>query len=148
MGRRRLISFDRDIVEDVVARSGGKYTREQVEWCMAASVSYVHHLLRYTDAIAVRIPFLGVMEANMREMRVRRDRLLRIRDRQGGEFRDRRKGIELECLDRKLALGEELSRGMKRGDPFIADNHERLYQNRRGYTFEGLQDFQEEMFDK
>ena len=46
---RSLISFDRDIVDEVVRRSGGKFTKQQVEWCMKASVSYIHHLARYPD---------------------------------------------------------------------------------------------------
>ena len=51
---RNLISFDRDIVDEVVRRSDGKFTKQQVEWCMKASVSYVHHLARYTDNISIR----------------------------------------------------------------------------------------------
>ena len=29
---RNLISFDRDIVDEVVRRSDGKFTKQQVEW--------------------------------------------------------------------------------------------------------------------
>ena len=75
---RNLISFDRDIVDEVVRRSDGKFTKQQVEWCMKASVSYVHHLARYTDNISIRIPFIGYVICNLREMRVRRDKIRRI----------------------------------------------------------------------
>ena len=64
---RNLISFDRDIVDEVVRRSDGKFTKQQVEWCMKASVSYVHHLARYTDNISIRIPFIGYVICNLRE---------------------------------------------------------------------------------
>lgn len=75
---RSLISFDRDIVDEVVRRSDGKFTKQQVEWCMKASVSYIHHLARYTDNISIRIPFIGYVICNLREMRVRRDKIRRI----------------------------------------------------------------------
>lgn len=146
-GRRRLISFDRDIAEDVAKKSGGKFTKEQVDWCIKASASYIHHLLRYTDVMVARIPYLGDMVCNMREMRVRRDKLKRVKSKIGGEFEDPRYDIEIMSLDRKLEEYKDLMTTLKRGDPFISDNHERLYQNRRGYSFEEIQDFQQLKFE-
>lgn len=146
MDKRRLISFDRDIIDEVVRRSEGKFTKGQVEWCMKASVSYIHHLARYTDNISIRIPFVGNVICNLREMRVRRDKLLRIRDREG-EWPDDRMPIELECLDRKIKVIEGQD-GLKLGDPMIRDNHSSMYNMRYGLTWEELQDFQSNQFKK
>lgn len=143
---RRLISFDRDIIDEVVNRSGGKFTKGQVEWCMRASVSYIHHLARYTDNISIRIPFVGNVICNLREMRVRRDKLLRIREREGG-WPDDRMPIELECLDRKIKVIEGQD-GLKLGDPMIRDNHSSMYNMRYGLTWEELQDFQSNQFKR
>lgn len=143
---RRLISFDRDIIDEVVSRSGGKFTKGQVEWCMKASVSYIHHLARYTDNISIRIPFIGNVICNLREMRVRRDKLLRIRDREGG-WPDDRMPIELDCLNDKIKVMEDLG-NLKEGDPMIRDNHASMYNMRHGLTWEELQDFQQQQFKR
>lgn len=144
---RSLISFDRDIVDEVVRRSGGKFTKQQVEWCMKASVSYIHHLARYTDNISIRIPFIGYVICNLREMRVRRDKIRRIYVKEGDRYPDERMPIELDCLDKKIKVIEGME-GLKNGDPLIRDNHEAMYQCRYGMTWEQLQDFQQQQFKK
>lgn len=144
---RSLISFDRDILDEVVRRSDGKFTKQQVEWCMKASVSYIHHLSRYTDNISIRIPFIGYVICNLREMRVRRDKIRRIFVKEGNRYPDERMPIELDCLDKKINAIEDME-GLKNGDPLIRDNHEAMYQCRYGMTWEQLQDFQQKQFKK
>lgn len=146
--KNRLISFDRDIIDEVVRKSGGKFTEGQVQWCLNASVSYIHHLLRYTDITSVRVPFLGEMVVNLREMKVRRNKLVRAREYGKWGSRSEAKALELSCLEDKIKDVEEAANGLKRGDPLISDNHERQYQRRRGFTFEEIQDLQDEMFNR
>lgn len=142
MPERRAISFDRDVIEDVVKASGGRFTPTQVRWCLRATVSYLHHLARFTDNLAIRIPNLGYAVCNLRDMRKRLGKLERKEARFGLKPQDR---IEMDCLRRKIARLEEM--GPKKGDPFVRDYMDAWRRYRQEGPFEDMQDFQARLYE-
>lgn len=147
-GGRRLISFSRDIAEEVARESGGRFTKEQVMYCLDASVSFIHNALRYTDAMAVRIPYIGDVVCNLHEMEKRRDKLLRIRERTGSL--NKYMGIELGVVERKIAvIRPMLERGVfMRGHPLIRKCRHNFKILRHCKSLEWYQDLQQCQFDR
>lgn len=148
MGDRRLISFRRDIVDDVVRESGGRWTREQVNQCFMASIALIHHVCRYTDYLSCKVPHIGDMVCNLHEMVRRRRKLRRILEEDGRL--DERKSIELACLERKIPEAERLkaSGEVRRGHPLVRHEVACWKMKRYGHPFEWFQDLQDTQFGR
>ena len=142
MVKRRTISFERDVISDVIEVSGKRWTREQVRWCLRASIWYIHHLARYTDNLAIRIPKFGYAVCNLRDMRKRLGKLDRKEVKYGLMPEDR---LEMDCLRRKIAMIESMD--LKRGHPLTVDYKERWRGYRMERPFEDLQDFQASRYE-
>ena len=78
--KRRLISLESDIVEDVFNKTGGKYTRNQINDVLISSISYVHYLCSIGDAVVVNVPFLGYMVCNVQKMKSRISVIQKIKE--------------------------------------------------------------------
>lgn len=76
-----MIKFEFDIIDRVYGEFGGMYTKEQIGDVLDASVSYAHHIMRYTDAWCVKIPYIGKMVVNGQMMKLRLRRILNMEKR-------------------------------------------------------------------
>ncbi len=144
--KRRLISFESDIIEDVMKKTGGKYTYDQINDVFLASLSYISNLCRYTDNTKVVIPHVGEVICNRREMDLRRKKLERIKAR-GKRLMDY-ETLELKCLESKIndILSEEEKGNILNGDPLIKDNRRFIRYLKGKLKFENIQDIQQKQF--
>lgn len=140
--RRRLISFDSLLFKEVSEKSGGMFTPEQVMDVWEAAVSYVHHVLRFTSLVSVKIPFLGKMYVNIHEMISRRDKLIRIKDK--AKYWDKKRQAELDALTEKIEYMNRFK--LKKGDPYIRHTSANLRAMRKGMKFEEIQNIQNKNF--
>lgn len=143
---RRLISFESHIVDDVVRKTGGKYTPSQVRDLFRASVSYINNLCRYGDVLTVSVPYIGKVVCNLLEMRRRQHNLQRLESKFGSLSAPQRQ--ELEGLNTKIRDLEEYAgrNQIKGGDAFIRWNKPSLQYMRHGYKFEEIQKIQDNEF--
>lgn len=69
--KRKSISFDEDIVNEVYEKFEGKYTKEQIYSVLKGSIGYIRYISIFSPHLVIVIPFLGYMCANVRVMRLR-----------------------------------------------------------------------------
>lgn len=53
------VLFTKDIIKQVSDESG--FTVQQIEYVYKYMMDYLHHLIRYTDAVSIIIPHLGCL---------------------------------------------------------------------------------------
>lgn len=148
-GKRRLISFDEDIADEVVERTGGRFTREQVLDVWRSYVSYVRGILAQTDCVRVIIPNLGVLENNV-TMINRRLAMIKYIYRCKGRLRTNNVRERDNLLrKRDVILEESRKRSMK--DPAVVKNKRNINIKLRDmhmrYKWEEIQDFQAKEFE-
>lgn len=149
MGEARKISFEKDIVDDVLREYGDRWTRQQVTHCLRASVAYLNHLVRFTDYPVIRIPYIGYALCNVKKMRARLSLL---------EWRERRFGlssmdkVERSCLERKIAEIEDMdlprtsSMRVNLSHRVSAMRFVEMDGKRKVVPFEAMEDFQAKKF--
>lgn len=141
--KRRMISFESHIVEDVVRKTDGKYTPAQVRDLFRASVSYINNLCRYSDAVTVSIPYIGKVVCNLLEMKRRAHNLRRLESKTESLSAPQRH--ELEALDAKIPDVEEyvVRSHVKGGDALIKWTKPSIRRMRYGYEFSEIQKIQD-----
>lgn len=107
--KRRFMSFDRDIVDDVFEQLGGSVSKAKIRILLKASISYALDILYFTDCTEVFLPYIGRMRSNYDMMKRRRDRLLRVKKKRRILSPDLQR--ELDMLEKKLPLLAELRGG-------------------------------------
>ena len=144
--KRRLISLESDIVEDVFNKTGGRYTRNQINDVLISSISYVHYLCSIGDAVVVNVPFLGYMVCNAQKMKSRISVIQKIKEKKG--YLSEQLQMELASIESKIALIEELKKSgkLKRGDGLIKSIKDGVKYLKRGFGFNGIEDFQNKQF--
>lgn len=140
--QRKLISFDSNIFKEASEKSGGKFTPDQVMDVWEAAVAYIHHVLRFTAQVGVRLPFLGTMFVNVHEMISRRDKLLRIKTK--AKNWDKKKQAELDAITEKIEYLSQFD--YKKGDPYIRHTSANIRSMRKGMKFEEIQNIQNKKF--
>lgn len=144
--KRRLISLESDIVEDVFNKTGGKYTRNQINDVLISSISYVHYLCSIGDALVVNVPFLGYMVCNLHRMKTRIITIQKIKEKKG--YLSDQLQMELASIEAKIDLIESLKKSgkLKRGDGLIKSIKDGVKYLKRGFGFNGIEDFQNKQF--
>lgn len=144
--KRRLISLESDIVEDVFNKTGGKYTRNQINDVLISSISYVHYLCSIGDALVVNVPFLGYMVCNLHRMKTRIISIQKIKEKKG--YLSDQLQMELASIESKIDLIESLKKSgkLKRGDGLIKSIKDGIKYLKRGFGFNGIEDFQNKQF--
>lgn len=140
-----MTKFDFDIVESVYQKFNGKYSKRQIEDVLSSSVSYMHHLMKYTDAISVKIPYIGKFVVNKYRMNIR---LSRLRNREKREPLSKYTKLEKETLEEKL---DSISKGtddVVRSCPVTKNIRAWSYNILSGHSFEYIQDFQNNLYRK
>lgn len=128
----------KDVVDEVYERLGGKYTREQIFDVFDASISYIHSIMKYTDNMAIRIPHIGHMWVNEREMMMRRDCIKKYMSDNMGKA-PKLMLSELENIDKRL---KEIPEDLPRGHPLTCNVVRSRIMMRRNTTWDKLQKFQ------
>lgn len=128
-----LISFEKNIVDDVYEKFEGKYTKEQIFDVFDSSVSYIHHLIRYEDAYFVRIPFIGMVAINLPELKIAQYRLTKKHKLKQREV------IELENINKKIVYLESNRPSKWRSHPIYKGIKRSIKNLRLGNTFSEVQ---------
>lgn len=146
MSKRRLISFESDIIDDVYKKLGGKYTKEQISDVFTSSVAYINNICRFTDCMSVVIPWVGEVICNRKDMDRYIGKLKYEEERLGvlGESYRKERRLVFDKLDQLSTVAKE--KGFRPGDYHNKDLAEsfRYFQGKDG--FEALQDYQNEVF--
>lgn len=143
----RLISFNHHIIEDVVRRSGGKYTYDQVKDVFKSSVSFILNLATYTDNASISIPHIGRMCCNLGDMKKRLHNIQRLKDKsfilydnQEAEYDSLIKKIDDLENDKKNGL-------LKRGSISSRANAVYMYDIRHGKSYDEIQTLQQQQYN-
>lgn len=141
------LSFESHVIEDVIKKTDGKYTYEQICDVLHASISYAINLCLYTDNVRVKIPFIGEMVCNVREMERRKHNLERLISKGIVLYPYQKK--ELEVLGKKI---EDIRAAQAAGEInphslLLIDRMRNLKLYRRGYSYSDIQKIQEEEFN-
>lgn len=140
-----ILSFDRDVAKEVHRRMGGKYTVDQIEDVLRASIQYARMILRYTDVCRVRIPKVGYFYTNVREVK----RTLGVIRRMRPDIRRRSPGtyLEEELLEKKIPIIEDYVRRNKDrlpvGSLFTCDIAQKRRWQKQGRSYSEIEDEQE-----
>ena len=137
--RRRKFSVSKDIIQDVYEKFNGKYTEEQIEDVFNASLNYIYHLARFTDAIRINIPFVGYVEMNKDQME---KKYLRMSKYYGNQSEVWSKGriAEFDALRKKIKDVSGI-KGMY-GDTLTMSYAKHRYYIKSGDRMEDIEDFQ------
>lgn len=139
---RRLISFKEHIIDDVLKKTGGRFTKGQVSDVLFSGIAYIHNVLRYTDALEVRVPFLGTVSCNAEDMKFRAKYLERI-EKDFGSMSENQ-SIEYNFIKGKVFDISYLKESglIKNGNPLCGHYGERIHASKAGHSFEEIQDLQ------
>lgn len=146
--KRRFMSFEKDIVDDVFGQLGGAVSKAKIRILLKASISYALDILYFTDCTEVFLPYIGRMRSNFDMMKRRRDRLLRVKKKRRILSPDLQK--ELDMLEKKLPYLEGL-RGDGRPKDRIYSWCKPSYRYRYYLSFMDpfqLEGFQNKVFDE
>lgn len=132
------MAFSEDVVNEVYERLEGKFAKKQIWDVFDASISYIHTLMKYTDNMAVRIPHIGHMWVNKREMENRVSAIKKFIAGNMGKA-PRKMLKELECLEKRIS---EIPDDMPNGHPLTTHIPKSRIALRKGKTWENLQNFQ------
>lgn len=143
---RRVISFEKDIVEDAFHRLEGKYSRGLIQRVYRAQISYFLDLLAFTDVTEVYVPFLGLLKVNLGRMEYRAFKLKMRKRKRGCLSPDLQK--ELEALESRISEIKKAKEDKKIdwGDLYIKNYLYYIKTLKAGIGFENLQNFQEDKF--
>lgn len=146
MSERRLISFNSHIIEDVVKKSGGKYTYEQVEDVFNASTAFVINLMKYSDVMEVNVHPIGRVKMNLDQAKGRAGKLRRYIKR--GMTLSKQQEAELEMLDARIKEVQEYLKDHKpiRNHMLFKSYKYHTYTIRKGDAFAKAQKIQEQEF--
>ena len=146
---RRLMSFEKEIVDDVYNKVGGVVSKQKIRYLLRASISYAMDLLYFTECTEVILPYIGRMRSNLSLMRSRRDKLLSVKAKRRFLSPDLQK--ELDMLGVKVADMEsrhKADKGFMFGTYYWCNAS---YRRRYYLSFMDageLQDFQNEVFEE
>ena len=68
--------MDSDILKEASDRSGGEFTLEEMSDVWMAAEAYIYHMQRYSNATDIRIPRIGRIKANVKQMESRMNHLM------------------------------------------------------------------------
>lgn len=132
------MAYPNDVVDEVYERLGGKYTKKQIWDVFDASISYVHAIMKYTDNLSIRIPHIGYMWVNKREMEMRVEAIKKFIS--GNRGKASKKLLkELECLEERIAV---IPDNLKNGHPLITNVVKSRVSLRSRRSWEEVQKFQ------
>ena len=143
---RSLISFNKEIIEAVLEKTEGKYTRGQVMDVFFASILYIHSLMRYTDTLVISVPWLGDVVCNLKEMKSRHLYLTRRKEKFG--YLPPHMEEEVIMLEKKIAVLEEMKEdgAFKNGNDYIKSVRRSIEKFRKGLTFDEIENLQNKEF--
>lgn len=145
MSLKGILSFDRDIAEEVYRRTGGKYSVDQIEDVLKSSIQFARMLLRYTDVCRVRIPKLGYFYTNIRHAKRDLNSMSKIPE----EYRKKYPAILVEekALAAKIAaLTEYIERNKEKlpnSSLFTCDIAQKRKWQKQGRSYSEIEDIQE-----
>lgn len=142
----RLISFESHIIDDVMGKTSGKYSKDQIRDIFRASISYINNLCRYSENTSVSIPYIGTVACNLREMESRKRNLERLKTKVNSIMPHQL--TEAEVLQNKIvnALNYLKDNKVKNGDMLVKWNKKSIAKSRKGYNFKEIQKLQDQEF--
>lgn len=132
------MAFMEDVVNEVYLRFEGKYTKEQIWDVFDASISYIHSIMKYTENMSIRIPHIGHMWVNKREMMMRVQVIKKFMA--GNKGKATKKMLkELEMLEKRIAA---IPDNLVNGHPLVTNVVKSRMALKGGRSWDNIQDFQ------
>ena len=151
--KRRLISFEEDIIDEVYEAFEGKYSKRKIQDIFRASIVFIHNSLDYTDCCTFRIPFIGYAYVNYGRLKIRKRKLDKLRENRRDYLTPEVKK-EYESTISKMNLIEDFRNKEKESgkkyicSPFTKDLVRQKYNKTKSIQFELLEDYQEKVFNR
>lgn len=148
MKKRRVISFEEDIISDVYKKLGEEYTEKQIGEVFKCMVWYARLLLKFTKVSKVFFRGLGYMYVNVRQAENTLRRIKNLPEKTGVIFPDKER--EMKALDEKIPeIRDYLERRGKKAyrDPMGIWMDRSMRWKRMKMSYEDLQDAQEREFN-
>lgn len=151
--KRRLISFEEDIIDEVYEKFGGKYSKRKIQDIFRASIVYIHNALDYTDCCTFKIPNLGYAYVNYGRLKIRKRKLDKLKENRR-DYLTPEVRKEYDSTLSKIKLIEEHRENSKDPDkkyfcsPFTKNLVRQKYNRTRKIQFELLEDYQEKVFNR
>jgi len=141
-GKRRIISFDTDIIDDVHDQFDGVYSKELIKSILDASINYFKQLQKFTDKLAISIPDVGFLISSAKTL-VRRKSILSSFSLAIEIYQQ----MEMDALNIKIdKLNEIREDGESQKHCFFRDAKSFLKRRFLSHKMEAIQDFQERIF--
>lgn len=151
--KRRLISFEEDIVEDVYNAFGGKYSRRQIQDVFRASIVFIHNSMDYTDCCTFKIPTLGYAYVNYGRLKIRKRKLDKLKENHR-DYLTEEVRREYDSTLSKMKLIEDFKNEVKKTGkknfctPFTKNLVRQKYYKNNRFPLELLEDYQEKVFNR
>lgn len=146
MTERRLISYERDIYQQVSDLSDGKFTPKQVQLLWESVISYIYFLVRYTPIVKIRLPLIGDLYVNLKEMEHRVKVLEGIKE-ENHKFTEKQEAEYIALIGKIKAIKEEDKKGrLKKRNFYMASMRDRVRHYKQGFDLEQIEDFQYSKF--
>lgn len=139
---RKTISIDRDILMEAAERSGGEFTVEEISDVWMAAEAYIYHMQRYSNATDIRIPRIGRMKANIKQMEARLNHLMMLKSKYNKLTSIQEN--EVRMLKDKIEYLKE--NHPEKGSPYTKNITESARKFRRGFKYEEIEDIQYKNF--
>ncbi len=139
---RQIISMDKDILKEAAERSNGEFTLDEISDVWEAAEAYIYHMQKYSNATDIRIPRIGRMKANARQMESR----LRHLEKRKSKYRKLTPFQENEILMLKDKIEYIRNSLPEKGSPYTKNIQESFRKFRRGFEYEEIEDLQYKNF--
>lgn len=139
---RITLSMDSDILKEASDRSGGEFTLEEMSDVWMAAEAYIYHMQRYSNATDIRVPRIGRIKANVKQMESRLNHLMKMKS----------KNNKLTNLqENEVAMLKDKIEYLKKnhpekGTPYTKNIQESHRKFNRGFTYEEIEDLQYKNF--
>lgn len=142
MSGRISISFERDILKEAAERSNGEFTLDEISDVWEAVEAYIYHMQKYSNATDIRIPRIGRMKANVRQMESR----LRHLEKRKSKYKKLTPLQENEMLMLKDKIEYIRNILPEKGSSYTKNIQESFRKFRRGFEYEEIEDLQYKNF--